>query len=152
MENQTLTPALSERQEAIAKNLNPSEQPKKKLSEQLTAIQTWDAVAQRLVKETLAPNGYEEIKTGSWKGEIKAKSKLPFLPKGSVTRVQGYAVSLVRTFRTQAQEKLQRQIDTALTNAKALKWYQFREKWAYKGIIEALEGTKKELDNIEVPR
>jgi hypothetical protein len=137
----------SERQKAIQ-----DQTPKKKLSEQLTPIQAWDAVAIRLVKGELAPNGYEEVKSGPYKGRIKAKSALTFLQKGSVVQVQNYACSLVRTFRTQAQASLTRQIDTAKGNASKLKWYQFREKWAYKGIIEALEGTMKELDNIEVPR
>jgi hypothetical protein len=141
MENQN----VSERQQAIQ-----NQTPKKKLSEQLTPIQAWDAVAIRLVKNELAPKGYSEIKSGPFKGRVKAN--IEFLQKGSVVQVQNYACSLVRTFRSQAQDSLQRQIDTAKVNSSKLKWYQFREKWAYKGIIEALEGTVKELDNIEVPR
>jgi hypothetical protein len=141
MENQN----VSERQQAIQ-----NQTPKKKLSEQLTPIQAWDAVAIRLVKNELAPKGYSEIKSGPFKGRVKAN--IEFLQKGSVVQVQNYACSLVRTFRTQAQDSLTRQIDTAKVNASKLKWYHFREKWAYKGIIEALEGTKKELDNVEVPR
>lgn len=135
---------LTEKQKALQAS------PKKKLSEQLTPIQQWDAVAFRLVKGELAPNGFSEIKTGPWKGKIKAN--LVFLSKESVQRVQGLTQTMIRTFRKCAQDSLQRQIDSALVNQKALKWYQFREKWAYKGIIEALSGTQKELDNIEVPR
>lgn len=137
---------LSEKAKAIQDTFNP----KKKLSEHLTATQAWDAVAFRLMKGELAPKGFVEIKSGGWKGKVKAN--IEFLPKESVQRAIGLTQTMIRTFRKSAQDTLQRQIDSALVNQKALKWYQFREKWAYKGIIEALSGTQKELDNIEVPR
>lgn len=108
-----------------------------------------DAVAYNMIKQELAPKGFTEIRTGAWKGKVR--SNIDFLPQQSVKYCQNIAAQMVRTFREQAKLKLETQIGLAKSSAATLKWYQIREKWAYKGIIEALSGTLKELDNIEVP-
>lgn len=111
-------------------------------------IRDWDQVAAQLIRKELAPKGFSEIKHGPYRGKVK--SNIEFLPKEVVGRCQNISAQLVRVFRDRSKETLDNQIKKTQELLLSTKWYQIRKQWIYQGILEALEGSKKLMDNVEV--
>lgn len=111
-------------------------------------IKDWDQVAAQLIRKELAPKGFSEIKHGPYRGKVK--SNIEFLPKEVVGRCQNISAQLVRVFRDRSKETIDNRIAATKKLITDTRWYEVRKKWIYKGILEALEGSKKLMDNVEV--
>lgn len=111
-------------------------------------IKDWDQVAAQLIRKELAPKGFSEIKHGPYRGKVK--SNIEFLPKEVVGRCQNISAQLVRVFRDRSKETIDNRIAATKKLITDTRWYEVRKRWIYKGILEALEGSKKLMDNVEV--
>lgn len=129
----------------------------------ITADQ-WDVLAFRLIQQTLAPKGYKELKSGSYRGLVVANSSQPGLVKGKVIDCQKISAQLVRTFRQKAKNQVSKIISELDTWAKedqaklkACRFWQFSKKTELKYKIRSLLGQAgsaqrilNELDNIGI--